>query len=348
VRASRGLGLATLIGSLAIPAAATASPVKPRAHGPAAHVSVAPARIAARTYYVSPSGSDSSSGTSPAHAWRTVHRVNLARLAPGDGVLFQSGRTFSDDALMPAGSGALGAPIVFGSYGRGQATITRGVWFVDADRLTFDRLALGPMAGLQGGNDGGRRADDIRVQRCTISLTAGNPAPAINATGDNWTIAGNTVANVGNSGMLLTGDSYTIIGNTIDRTGLDRALDYGKHGIYLKVAHATVTHNTITRFASDGISARYRDSTISHNSISNGPIGIAFFQYDDVAGTSHWSENQISGTTAAGIYVSASDQAGPTIESFMITDNSIRAASGQTINVKHTSGTSLVRGNRRR
>ena len=73
--------------------------------------------------------------------------------------------------------------------------------------------------------------------------------------------------------MLLTGDSYTILGNTIDRTGQDAGLDYGKHGIYLKVSHATVTRNTITDFSSDGISARYRDSTITHNSIANGPIG---------------------------------------------------------------------------
>ncbi len=340
--------MATLIAALAIPAAATASPRKPHAHGPAAHVSVAAATIEARTYYVSPSGSDSSSGISPAHPWRTVQRVNRARLAPGDGVLFQGGGTFSDDALMPQGSGAEGAPIVFGSYGSGEATITQGVWFVGSDWLTFDKLALGPQAGLQGGNDGGRRSDHIRVQRCTISLTAANPAPGINATGDNWTIVGNTVANIGNSGMLLTGDTYTILGNTIDRTGLDSALDYGKHGIYLKVAHATVTRNTITEFSSDGISARYRDSTITNNSISDGPIGIAFFQYDELAGTSHWTENQISGTTAAGIYVSASDQAGPTIESFVITDNSIRPASGVTINIKHTRGAYLVRHNRRR
>ena len=334
--------------ALAIPAAANAAPHKPRRHGPAAHVSVAPAKIAAHTFYVSPSGSDSNSGTSTAHPWRTVRRVNRARLAPGDGVLFQGGRTFSDDALMPQGSGAPGAPIVFGSYGAGEASISQGVWFVGSDWLTFDNLSLGPDAGLQGGNDGGRRADHIRVQRCTISLTAGNPATGINATGDDWTIAGNTVANTGNSGMLLSGDSYTILGNTIDRTGLDSALDYGKHGIYLKVSHANVTRNTITDFSSDGISARYRDSTITHNRIANGPIGIAFFQYDELPGTSHWSQNQISGTTAAGIYVSASDQAGPTIESFVITDNSIRTSSGQTINVERTRGAYVVRHNRRR
>ena len=149
--------------------------------------------------------------------------------------------------------------------------------------------------------------------------------------------------------MLLTGESYTILGDTIDRTGLDSALNYGKHGIYLKVAHAVVhsqhDHRLLIGRDLQRATATARSTTTA---ISNGPIGIAFFQYDELAGTSHWTENQISGTTAAGIYVSASDQAGPTIESFVITDNSIRVASGVTINVKHTEGAYLVRHNRRR
>ncbi|HZE04136.1 MAG TPA: hypothetical protein VE127_02865, partial [Solirubrobacteraceae bacterium] len=39
------------------------------------------------TYYVSPSGSDSDSGTSPSRAWRTVKQVDRAALKPGDQVL---------------------------------------------------------------------------------------------------------------------------------------------------------------------------------------------------------------------------------------------------------------------
>src|SRR2546428_13415381 len=77
----------------------------------------------AAEYYVSPSGADGNAGTSSGSAWRTVHRVNNASLQAGDSVLFEGGQTFSDETLMPAQSGAAGAPITFSSYGTGRATI---------------------------------------------------------------------------------------------------------------------------------------------------------------------------------------------------------------------------------
>src|SRR5207248_2672645 len=88
--------------------------------------------ILGRTLYVSPSGSDSNSGVSPDQAWRTVGQVNRAHLQPGDGVLFQGGATFSDDLLMPGWgsdvSGTRSAPVVFGSYGNGKASLPKGIW----------------------------------------------------------------------------------------------------------------------------------------------------------------------------------------------------------------------------
>lgn len=303
--------------------------------------------ISGTTYYVSPTGSDSNSGTSPSQAWRTVARVNAAQLKPGDGVLFAGGQTFSDDTLMPISSGATDAPIVFGSYGSGQATITQGVWFINKNFLTFDNLALGPQSGLQGGNSSGSTANDIVVENCTVGLSASNPQVGINATGNDWTIDNNTVENIGNSGMLLEGDNYTVSGNTITNTGLDSAISYGMHGIYLKVSNATVTDNTITNFSSDGISVRYRNSVISGNHISGGAIGIAWFQYDTIAGTSYWTDNVIA-TSTAGIYVSPSDIGGPTIESFVISGNTFAAppTSGWVAtNLHPTTGAYSVSGN---
>ena len=166
-------------------------------------------------YFVSPGGSDRNPGTSPQRPWRTVARVNRAHLAPGDGVLFQGGQRFSDAALKPSGSGARGAPIVFASYGSGQAAITQGVYFIDRGGLTFYNLTIGPDAGLQGGDEAGHTADNIAVQHCTVTLSADNPAVGINANGDDWTIADNTITEIGNSGMLLTGDSFLVSGNTI-------------------------------------------------------------------------------------------------------------------------------------
>ncbi len=295
---------------------------------------------------MSPSGSDSNSGLSPAQAWRTVAQANRANLHPGDGILFQGGQTFSDDTLMPSASGTANAPIVFGSYGNGQATITQGVWFIDHDYLTFDNLALGPQQGLQGGNDNGHTANHILVQRCTITLTPTNPAVGIYSNGNDWTITANTINDIGNSGMLLNGDTYTISQNTISNVGLDSAISYGKHGIYLMVSNATVTGNNISYFQADGISPRFRNSTIADNTISHGSIGIGFYQYDTLAATSHWTQNTITGTTDAGIYVNGgSGGLRSTIENFVISGNRIAIASGQALSLDPSGGSYSVSGN---
>ena len=44
------------------------------------------------TYYVSPSGSDSASGTDPSHAFRSVGRVSNLDLQPGDEILLRAWR----------------------------------------------------------------------------------------------------------------------------------------------------------------------------------------------------------------------------------------------------------------
>src|SRR5512146_2563266 len=102
------------------------------------------ATAGATTFYVSPAGSDGNAGTSPSTAWKTVQRADSASLAPGDSVLFQGGATFADQTLMPAASGADGAPIVFGSYGTGRANLPGGIWFSGKSWLTFDGLAVSP------------------------------------------------------------------------------------------------------------------------------------------------------------------------------------------------------------
>jgi hypothetical protein len=247
---------------------------------------------------------------------------------------------------MPSVSGSSSAPVVFGSYGTGQATITQGVWFINHDYLTFDNLAFGPSSGFQGGNNSGGVANHIVVQRCTVSLSASNSDVGIYSNGNDWTIDGNTVENIGNSGMLLNGDTYTISGNTITQVGLDSAISYGKHGIYLMVSNATVTNNNISYFEADAVSPRFRNSTISGNSFSHGGIGIGFFEYDTTAGTSHWTNNTITATTSAGIYVNGgSGGLYPTIENFVISGNTIQPSSGQTLSLDPIGGTYSVSNN---
>ncbi len=319
------------------PSGATGETASPAGEAPAPSVEAPALTITHTTFYVSPTGSDSNSGTSPGSAWRTVKRVNEATLAPGDGVLFEGGATYSDETLMPDASGATGSPIVFGSYGKGDATLPQGVWFRGENDLAFEHLNINPEGGFQG------TGDDITVEWCSIS----NDSLAINAAGSNanWTIDDNTINHTGNSGMLLEGENFTVSGNTITNTGLDPSIPYGKHGIYLKVSNATVANNTITNFSADGISVRYRNSTLTGNHISDGPIGIAWFQYDPAAGTSHWTENTINNTTTAGVYVSPSDIGGETRESFVIEHNTVQPTSGVEMNLSPTTGTYTVQEN---
>lgn len=324
------------------PTSAPKPPTPSTPSNPAGPVPAPVLTITGATYYVSASGSDSNSGTSPGSAWRTVQRVDQASLQPGDGVLFEGGATFSDETLMPGASGAPGSPIVFGSYGQGNATLPQGVWFKGRNHLGFAHLTIGPVGDLQG------TGEDVTVEWCTIgndSLAINAAAGSSNSNNKSWTIDDNTIDHTGNSGMLLEGENFTVSGNTITNTGLDASIPYGKHGIYLKVANATVISNTITNFSEDGVSVRYRNSTVAGNYISGGPIGIAWFQYDPIAGTSRWTGNTIVGTTAAGFYVSPSDVGGGTRESFVIQNNTIQPAAGVFMNLKPTTGSYTVQAN---
>jgi Periplasmic copper-binding protein (NosD) len=314
--------------------------------------SFAPAPITGTTYYVSPSGSDSNAGTSPAQAWKTVHRVDEATFRPGDGILFQGGATFDDDVLMPGWgapmSGTSSQPIVFGSYGSGQASLPQGAWMNGNSNLVFENLGMGPEQGVTG------RADNITVEGCTIGgmvpgATDGAEI-AINAIGNNWVIRDNRIDRTGDSGMLLRGDHFDVEHNSITNTGLDPKITYGDHGIYLKSTNSSVIDNLIAHFNNDGVSVRYRNSVVNGNQISDGEIGIAWFQYDPIAGTSRWTNNTIASTSIVAIYVSPTDPAaGTTRESFVITGNTIdkpaRATSWIPMDLKPTSGTYLVSNN---
>jgi hypothetical protein len=286
------------------------------------------AGISGRTYFVSSSGSDSNSGLSPDQAWRSVDQVNRAHLRPGDGVLFQGGQAFSDDTLMPGwgtdASGTTGAPIVFGSYGQGRASLPQGIWTKNESNLVFQSLNLGPQQGLSG------TGQNITLQDCSIKNILDNGSEiAVNTNGSNYTIRDNVIDGTGDSGMLLLGDHYLVQNNTISNTGLDRGITYGAHGIYLKAPDSVVISNIITNFQNQGISVRYRNSTVTHNFIDGGEIGIGWHQYDTLTGTSHWLDNTIVNTTSVGIYISPHDIGGSTHENFVITGNTLIKPSHQ-------------------
>ena len=84
-------------------------------------------QAAATTYYVRIAGNNTQAGTTPATAWRSIARVNAATLRPGDQVLFEGEQTFVGGLQLNGNTqGTAVQPIVYGSYGRGWATISSG------------------------------------------------------------------------------------------------------------------------------------------------------------------------------------------------------------------------------
>lgn len=306
---------------------------------PVASASTGPVR--ARTFYVSPAGSNRNRGTSPERPWRTVGKVNSRRFAPGDTILFEGGATFSDHELQVLSSGRPRLPITFGSYGRGQATLTLGAWF-HRDWLVFKDLRL--ERELQGGSTSYGPANDITVDGLTIEPPPGNQTVGLYAQGDDWRLEGNTIEGTGLSGMLLTGNRYSVVGNRISDVGRYDA-GYPAHGIYLDASNATVAHNIVTGCAESCLSVRYGGSDIVGNTLRGAAIGIEFLQTDPSHGWARWEGNRISRTRDAGIYVSAFG-AHPLSESFVIERNDLAYATGAGIRTAPTSGRYVVAGNR--
>ena len=78
-------------------------------------------------YYLSPTGNDSASGTSPEKAWRSIGKVNTTIFKPGDNILFKAGETFAGSLKFDmADSGKPDTPVTVTSYGKGRATICSG------------------------------------------------------------------------------------------------------------------------------------------------------------------------------------------------------------------------------
>jgi hypothetical protein len=289
-----------------------------------------------RTFFVSPDGRDTHPGTA-ARPWRTVGRVNRARLSPGDRVLFRGGATYDDDTLEPPESGLPGTPITFASYGRGKANLGRGVW-TDESHLVFrgleidgrDRVSAGIAASAE---DAVRSIviAGLAIRNVEIGILSPKRSDA------RWVISRNRIRRTGDSAMILLGSGFTVARNVILDAGWDPKIDYNKHGIYAKGPSMRIVGNRIAGFDANGISTRYPNARISANSISGGPIGIGYFQDSDEAGTSRIVANRIWDVDRAGIYVDGSDD-----ESFLIANNSMSVRAGTGMHLKEVPGLTIA------
>ena len=306
----------------------------------------------AADYYVAPGGRDGASGTSPGSAWRTIARVNRARLAPGDTVNFRAGATFDDAALVPRTSGAARRPIRFRSYGQGRAILRRGAWLRERhhlvlERLTFDSGRRGPSYVGHGisGAVSGRGSPYLTVRNCLIRRwRLGINLPNVGDRG--WVIRHNVIEATADSGILIEdgtvtngrGPSGTLIeGNTIRDTGLGQ-FEFGLHGIYTRGPRTTIRGNRILRFRDSGVSFRFQNTTIENNVISGGREGITWFPYASRAGTTRIAYNRVLGASEAALFIDEAQRQieapRETRESFVIVNNTFltpATASGVTV-----------------
>jgi hypothetical protein len=71
-------------------------------------------------FYVSQTGNDNNTGTSGSSPWKTIAKVNSARLRDGDKVLFQGGQAFQGSVIASVSG------VTYSSYGGSKATIQSG------------------------------------------------------------------------------------------------------------------------------------------------------------------------------------------------------------------------------
>ncbi|MFC0875430.1 right-handed parallel beta-helix repeat-containing protein [Saccharicrinis sp. FJH2] len=82
-------------------------------------------RLFSETYYVSNGGQDSNNGLSPSTPFKTIARINLLDLKPGDIILFNRGSLFHG-TLYLSGIGDNTSGVIIDSYGEGDLPVISG------------------------------------------------------------------------------------------------------------------------------------------------------------------------------------------------------------------------------
>lgn len=130
--------------------------------------------VQATTYYVSLSGNDGWSGTSPDSAWRHVTHAAFV-IAAGDSVLIDSG-TYSGENIVFANTGTPGNPITMTAYSsdrpiiHSNSEITIGTWTGSEARDYIDISELR----ITGKGIFARGGEHLNITDCEIYLTEGS------------------------------------------------------------------------------------------------------------------------------------------------------------------------------
>src|SRR3954452_17150870 len=235
----------------------------------------------ATTYYVSPTGSDSNSGTSPDAAIKTLGRASGLPLNPGDQVLLERGATFSGK-LAVWKSGTPASPITIGSYGSGNKPVVTGDCLeVGGSYVTMTDLSVQYCTTNGIWSDGvGNVISNVEaahnVQGIDVGPHAKNTKVVRNYLHNNDRMAPNTPGafdDWGAVGMVVEGDNTEVAYNTINDNWAPSA-DFGTDGSAVEiyggigtlVHHNTANNNrTFTELGNN----RSADTTYAYNQVTS-------------------------------------------------------------------------------
>ncbi len=257
-------------------------------------------RVVPSTYYISPSGDDGNSGTSPDSPWQSIAKVNATAFQAGDAILFQGGATFAGSlTLDPTREpGTAAAPITFGSYEGGPATINSG-GAAGLSALNVGGLILSDLnfvGGSPNGTDGlsltSSRTDGpvgfLRFDQVDVGGYGGTGIHfnvSVSGLGygfDDVRITHATVHNNGGDGIRLEGNSrYTAYPHTNFYIGHVTVANNLGNGIYLsKVDGAAVerseAHDNGRTFQVGILAADANNVTIQNNEAYQNRNGLGF------------------------------------------------------------------------
>ena len=234
------------------------------------------------TYYVSANGSDSASGTSAGHAWRSLSRVPAGSLKAGDRVLLQR-RGQYEGQLNISSSGTSANNILVGAYGKGaRPKITKGNCLeISGNNVTVKSVRT-VNCNWSGISVGGK---NITVTRSRSSQNV--TGIFVRSGADSNRIIGNQVTNnrrmsvntkggdddSGAFGILVNGDNTEIANNKISGHHAF-SYDYGVDGAAVEIygAIGTKIHHNIAKnnkaFTELG-NKRSKNTTYSYNAVTS-------------------------------------------------------------------------------
>ena len=250
-----------------------------------------------KTYFVSPTGNDQSSGLSMKDAWKTIERVNQMVFQPGDKLLFKAGGIWHGQ-LRLQGSGAPGKPITMSGYGGKERPVinlgkaegagirleNQSWWIIDNMEVTSgaqSELGTGRQGIVAIARGENQQVEHIVVRNCYIHDIWGQLGGNGEYVNYNSAAILVTVQNTrGMANMNTTVNDVLVEHNRIERVD--------KCGIIIRCRNNLhVHHNYIEGLGGDGIfcSGSYR-GIIEHNEVRRTCLRTGYL--DLVGGETWW------------------------------------------------------------